>query len=238
MPLALAREVVDRFEVDVLHQVYGMTETGGITTVTPADAPLDKAVASVGRPLPNFELRLRSPATGLEVTDGEEGELWVRSPYNAVGYQGMSEEEAAKYFAPDGWYKTGDIMARDGSGGFYFRGRAKDMIKVKGENVAALEVEQVLLSHPRVAQAAVVGLPDPVRGEAVVAYVETNDECAAEELLALCRRHLAPFKLPTAIYFRKAWPTTATGKIRKVALVEELQRASETSPVGGDRVSP
>jgi acyl-CoA synthetase (AMP-forming)/AMP-acid ligase II len=99
------------------------------------------------------------------------------------------------------------------------------MIKVKGENVAAREIEIVLFSHPQVVQAAVVGVPDPVRNEAVVAFIQTNGACDEDDILELCRSRLAPYKVPTKVIFRDNWPTTGTGKIQKYVLIEELTSA-------------
>jgi fatty-acyl-CoA synthase len=225
LPLELAEKLVEGFELDSLHQVYGMTETGGITTVTPADLGLEEMVATVGRPLPGFELRLVDPSTGENVGPGREGELWVRSPYNPPGYYGMSAHDSSAYFADGGWFRTGDIMAHDERDNYFFRGRIKDMIKVKGENVAAREIEIVLFSHPQVVQAAVVGVPDPVRNEAVVAFIQTNGACDEDDILELCRSRLAPYKVPTKVIFRDNWPTTGTGKIQKYVLIEELTSA-------------
>jgi fatty-acyl-CoA synthase len=224
-PVELVRDLTAKFGIEALHQVYGMTETGGITTITPVDADAETIAASVGRPLENFELRLVNPSTGADVSE-DEGELWVRSPYNLKGYYGMTDAELAHHFTEDGWFKTGDILRRDEDQNYFFRGRNKDMIKVKGENVAAREVENVLFSHPAVIQVAVIGLPDAVRNEAVVAVVETRQPCSSDELLSYCKTRMAPFKVPSRFYFRDDWPLTATGKIQKFKLVQELAKSS------------
>jgi len=223
-PIELARSLVEKLGLEFLCQVYGMTETGGITMITPPAAPLEKAVASVGRPLPNFDLRLIDRQTGQEVGPGVDGELWVKTPYNLVSYYGMSAEESKNYFTDDGWYKTGDVMRRDEEDNYFFRGRIKDMIKVAGENVAAREVENAIFSHPAIVQVAVVGIPDPLRNEAIVAFVETRQETSEAELIAFCKERLAPFKVPKRFMFRSEWPITATGKIQKFLLVEELTK--------------
>jgi acyl-CoA synthetase (AMP-forming)/AMP-acid ligase II len=207
-----------------------MTETGGITTITTPDASDDRISASVGRALPGFELRIVEPGTGDDMPDGQSGELWVRSRFMLKTYYGMPKHELERSFTPDGWFRTGDLLSRDGEGNYFFRGRIKDMIKVAGENVAAREVEQVLFGHPAVVQVAVVGVPDPVRNEAVVACVETSTPVTEAELIAFCKSRLASFKAPCRVVFMDDWPTTATGKIQKFRLRERVLAEAQTRP--------
>jgi acyl-CoA synthetase (AMP-forming)/AMP-acid ligase II len=210
-------ELKEKLGLENLYQVYGMTETGGITTLTKGSAQLAAIAGSVGRPLPNFELRIVNQAQE-DVSFDEVGELWVKSPYNLVTYYGMSSEQLSVVFASDGWFKTGDQLSKDREGNYHFEGRLKDVIKVGGENVAAQEVESVLLSHPAVVQTAVVGVPDPHRSEAVIAFVQTTVPVDEEDLREFCRQRLAPFKRPQRVLFRGDWPLTATGKIQKYVL--------------------
>lgn len=222
-PPELIREIKSKMGVEILCQVYGMTETGGITSITPLNTSPELLSKTVGCVLPNYELRLVDPDTCKDVGFGEDGELWVRSPYNLLGYYGMPARQAAAFFAEGDWYRTGDVLQRDAEGLYYFRGRTKDMIKVGGENVAARDVENVLFSHPAVVQVAVVGIPDVKRNEAVIAFVETSEQVSEDELIEFCRQRLAPYKVPQSVLFESDWPTTATGKIQKFVLAARLE---------------
>jgi acyl-CoA synthetase (AMP-forming)/AMP-acid ligase II len=213
-------------------QVYGMTETGGITTMTTLhDSPTD-AANSIGFALPNFELRLVSPDTGRDVPDGAPGELWLRGPYVLPRYRNITEEQRATAFHED-WFRTGDLIRRGQDGRYSFAGRTKDIIKVSGENVSAREVELVLYDHPAVGEVAVVGVPDPVRHEAVIAFVQASAEVTAAELIEFCRTRVARFKVPREIVFIEDLPKTPTGKIQKPVLRESYlatQPADAASP--------
>jgi fatty-acyl-CoA synthase len=211
----------NRLGLEILVQVYGMTETGGITTMSRIDADSVSTASSVGRPMPNFELRIIDPETLEDIAAGEPGELCVRSPYNLITYYGMSEDELSSSVIEGGWFRTGDLFSRDDAENYFFRGRLKDMIKVGGENVAAYEVEQVLYQHDAVLQTAVVGVPDAKRSEAVVAFVQTSREVTEDQLQAHCRERLATFKRPSKYIFRTEWPLTPTGKIRKIELRQQ-----------------
>ena len=127
-------------------------------------------------------------------------------------------------FDAEGWFPTGDLARTDEAGRLYLAGRLKDMIRRSGENVAAVEVEEVLLAHPAVRLAAVIGVPDEVRGEEVAAYVVAPG-CSAEELSAWCAERLAPFKVPSVWHFRDDLPLTASLRVEKAALRAEAQSA-------------
>lgn len=198
-------------------QVYGMTETGGITTLTALDdSPADTA-RSIGFALPNFELRLVSPETGEDVPDGVPGELWLRGPYVLRRYRNITEEQRAIAFHGD-WFRTGDLIQREPDGRYSFAGRTKEVIKVAGENVSAREVELVLYTHPAVAEVAVVGVPDPLRNEAVIAFVSAAGTVTPHDLVAFCAERMARFKVPREIVLADELPKTPTGKIQKPVL--------------------
>jgi fatty-acyl-CoA synthase len=209
-----------------LCNVYGATETYGNCSVTDADDPLERRLATQGLPLPGMEIRVVEPATGRPLPAHEVGELRVRG-WVTPGYYHDPEQTRAAFDA-DGFFVTGDLGLLDGDGRVRFRGRLKEMIKTGGINVAPLEVEGVLLAHPAVKQAYVVGLPDRSRGEVAAAAVELHEGAAAtaEALTAFCRERLAGYKVPARIVFRKAdeFPRTATGKVQKPRLREELER--------------
>jgi len=179
-------------------QTYGMTETASqVAALGATEALTAGATGSAGRPLEGVEIRI----------DPEPGEVLVRGP--------MVSRDA---LAADGWLHTGDRGALDENGYLWIEGRLDDTIVTGGENVAAAEVEAVLQAHPAVAEAAVVGRPDPEWGEAVTAYLVIEPSAAAptdEEILVWCRRRMSPFKAPKVIHRLAALPRTAAGKVRR-----------------------
>jgi fatty-acyl-CoA synthase len=207
-----------------LCNVYGSTETYGNCAVTDAHDSLPLRRETQGRPLPGMTIRVVDPQTGAALSPGEVGEFRVKGHVTSGYYKDAPQTRAA--FDPEGFFITGDLGLIGDDGRVRFRGRLKEMIKTGGINVAPLEVEAVLLAHPAVKQAYVVGVPDRSRGEIVVAALELHDGAAmsAEALAAHCRERLAPYKVPARFVFRKAneFPRTATGKVQKPRLREEL----------------
>jgi fatty-acyl-CoA synthase len=207
-----------------LCNVYGATETYGNCAVTDAHDPLELRLTTQGRPLPGMEIRVVEPDTGRPLPPGEVGELRVRGHVTPGYYRDAEQTRAA--FDADGFFVTGDLGLVGEDGRVRFRGRLKELIKTSGANVAPLEVEAVLATHPAVKQAYVVGVPDRDRGEVGVAAVELNAGATAtvEALTAFCRERLASYKVPARIVFRTAeqFPRTATGKVQKPRLREEL----------------
>jgi fatty-acyl-CoA synthase len=216
--------------------VYGLTEVYGNCTVTDAGDPVDVRLHTVGRPLPGVELRILHPETRRALAPGEVGEIAVRG-YVTPGYYRDPERNAAAFDA-DGFFLTGDYGYVDGDGRLRFRGRLKEMVKSGGINVAPVEVEEVLLAHPAVEQAYVVGLPDPRREEILAAIVVLREGQAAtgpETLRTHCRQALAAFKVPQHFRFlaRTDLPVTATGKVQKVRLREALIAELGLTPDAG-----
>jgi fatty-acyl-CoA synthase/long-chain acyl-CoA synthetase len=202
-----------------------MTETAGIFALCGPDESRDSRSATQGKPSPGVEVRVVNPDTGLDLPDGQLGEIWVRG-YNVMDRYWEAPEKTAETLTPDGWLKTGDLYTRLPNGSLVFGGRHKDMLKVGGENVAAVEVEAALCAHPTVKAAEVVGRPDPRLDEVPVAFVELHVGQTADErtLVAHCQTRLASYKVPRAVYFITAdeWPMSAT-KIDKRALRERLK---------------
>jgi long-chain acyl-CoA synthetase len=202
-------------------QVYGMTETTGAITALPfedhdPDGPRRGLLRSAGKPHQSVRLRVVDPDSGRDVALGEVGEVWTRSSYNMAGYWGKPEETAATIDS-GGWLRTGDAGYFDADGYLYLHDRIKDMVVSGGENIYPAEVENVLLSHPAVVDAAVIGVPDERWGETVKAIVvlapsETLDEGAVIEY---CRSHLAHYKCPTSVDATDALPRNPSGKILK-----------------------
>jgi fatty-acyl-CoA synthase len=205
--------------------VYGSTETYGNCAVTDAHDPLPLRLATQGLPLPGMTIRAVDPVTRAPLPPGEIGELAVRG-YITPGYFGAPELDAQAFDA--GWFFTGDLGSIGPDGRVRFRGRLKEMIKTGGANVAPLEVEHVLLQHPDIVQAHVVGVPDRLRGEIVAAAVELRAGARPDvaAITAFCRERLASYKVPTRLAFRAAgeFPRTPTGKIHKPGLRDELAR--------------
>lgn len=212
---------------------FGQTETCGFISQTHlSDSAEDKA-STLGQPLPHLEARVvASPATSpnpaAEVAEevlacGEIGELQVRSPYVMAGYHDMPEATSAA-FAQGGWLRTGDLVTMDDRGFLRIAGRAKDMIVSGGENVFPVEIEAVLCEHPDVMMAAVVGVPDHRWGERVVAVVRPASGATPDPgiLTAYMKERLASFKVPKQILVSDELPLTASGKIQKFVLREQL----------------
>ncbi|HEY7245976.1 MAG TPA: AMP-binding protein [Xanthobacteraceae bacterium] len=197
--------------------IYGLTETYGNCTVTDAAERLDIRLTSVGTPLPGVDLRIVDPASGKVLPRGEVGEIRVKG-YVTVGYYRDDEKNRAAFDA-DGYFLTGDLGFLDTEGRLYFRGRLKEMIKTGGINVAPIEVEETLMTHPAVRLACVTGVPDPARDEIVAALIvcRPGQSVTEPELVAFCRRHLAAYKIPRLIKFitEAELPLTVTGKLQK-----------------------
>jgi long-chain acyl-CoA synthetase len=202
-------------------QVYGMTETtGAITSLAfedhDPDGPRRGLLRSAGKPLDSVEIRIVDPDTGKEAEDGEVGELQTRSPYNMAGYW-RKPDETASTIDHEGWLRTGDAGYFDADGYLYLHDRIKDMIVSGGENIYPAEVENVLLSHPAVVDAAVIGVPDPRWGETVKAVLVLALDADVDEsdVIAHCRANLAHYKCPTSVDTTDALPRNPSGKILK-----------------------
>jgi fatty-acyl-CoA synthase len=219
--IAMTIEVVGAAE---LCNVYGATETYGNCAVTDAHDPLDQRLHSQGLPLPGMTIRAVDPVTREALSADEVGELVVGG-YVTPGYYRAPELDAAA-FDESGGFLTGDLGSIDRDGQVRFRGRLKEMIKTGGINVAPLEVEEVLLQHPDIVQAHVVGVSDAAKGEIVAAAVEPRPGAAADAaaIITFCRDRLASYKVPVLLAFYSAdqLPRTPTGKIHKPSLVEAL----------------
>jgi len=217
---------MDAVNARELCNVYGATETYGNCAVTDAHDPRELRLTTQGRPLPGMEIYVVDPATGQALPPGEVGEFRVKG-HLTPGYYREPEQTGAAFDA-EGAFITGDLGVVREDGRVSFRGRLKELIKTGGANVAPLEVEAVLMSHPAVQQAYVVGVADRARGEVGVAAVElrAGASATAEALTAFCRERLASYKVPARIVFRTAeeFPRTATGKVQKPRLREELER--------------
>lgn len=216
----LIRRVQDELGSSLVN-VYGQTEMHGVCITTRRDDPMDKRLTTLGRPIPHFDVKIADPATGETVPLGEEGEIWVRSFQNMLGYVGQPEE-TARTITPDGWLRSGDLARMDEQGFIAITGRIKEMIIRGGENIYPREVETVLGDHPDIAGIAVLGVPDPFYGEQVAAVIIPREGRDPDPiaLRAYARELMMPFKVPSRWAFVDAFPFTDTGKLQKFKLRE------------------
>ena len=232
-------EVIEQFERmtgGTLNEGYGLSEASPVTHSTPSLAR--RKPGSIGLPLPDTEMKIVDLETGTrEVAVGEEGELCIAGPQVMKGYWNRPDETAiALRTDAEGrtWLYTGDVARMDEDGYTYIVQRKKDMIIVSGFNVYPAEVEGVLYTHPAVIEAAVIGVPDAYRGEAVKACVvlKSGATATSEELIEHCEGGLAEFKVPREIEIRESLPKTAVGKVLHRVLREEDQSRRETQKRG------
>jgi acyl-CoA synthetase (AMP-forming)/AMP-acid ligase II len=207
----------------VVKQGYGLTETSPVTHINPDD-PAEVRLGSVGVPIPNTECRVVDPATGADLGVGEDGEIWIRGPQVMKGYLNRPEESAWTVDA-DGWLHSGDIGHVDADGYFSVVDRLKELIKYKGFQVPPAELEALLQTHPAVADAAVIPVPDEEAGEIPKAYVVLRGELTEDELMASVAERVAPHKKVRRVGFVEEIPKSASGKILRRVLVDR-ERAS------------
>jgi len=225
----LMHEVQEQFESLTKARIvegYGLSEASPVTHANPIFG--NRKVGSIGLPWPDTDARIVDIETGMNVLPmGEAGELVVRGPQVMKGYWNKPGETAEALRG--GWLHTGDIAKMDEDGYFSIVGRIKDMIKTVGENVYPREVEEVLYTHPKIKEAAVVGLPnEEYLGEKIKAYIvlKEGETATAEEIIQYCRDQLSKFKVPKEIEFRDQLPKTLVGKVlRRVLRDEEMKKA-------------
>lgn len=217
----LAARFEETFGVPVT-QGYGMTEASPGTHLVPEADQQRAPGGSVGWLMPNTECRLVGVETGED--DEREGEVWVRGPQVMAGYL-EDPEASAQSLTPDGWLRTGDI-GRIEDGALFIVDRLKELIKYKGYQVAPAELEALLLTHPRVADAAVVGIPDAEGGEAPKAFVVPSGELDPDELMAWVAGRVAPYKKIRAVELIEAVPKSPSGKILRRALRDQQERTT------------
>ncbi|MFN7017933.1 MAG: 4-coumarate--CoA ligase family protein [Fimbriimonadales bacterium] len=220
----LAQACSERLGCIVL-QGYGLTETSPVTHVNPED-PARIKLGSVGVPIANTECAVVSLETGNPLGVREEGEIWIRGPQVMKGYLN-NPEATAQTLTPDGWLRTGDVGYVDEDGYFYIVDRVKEMIKYKGLQIAPAELEAVLLTHPAVADAAVVPSPDEEAGEVPKAYIVLKGQATEQELMDYVASRVAPFKKIRRVEFVEQIPKSPSGKILRRVLA---QREREAKP--------
>jgi long-chain acyl-CoA synthetase len=206
---------------------YGLTEASPVTHANPFSGK--RKVGSIGLPRPDTDAKIVDLETGeKDLPPGEEGELCIRGPQVMKGYWNRPEETARTL--RNGWLYTGDIARMDEEGYFYIVDRKKDMIICGGFNVYPREVEEALYLHPQILEAAVLGVPDPYRGETVKAFVvlKPGQKGTGEDIIEFCRQNLARFKVPTQVEFRQELPKSHVGKVLRKVLREEEQKKNDS----------
>ncbi len=226
-PPDLLRQFQDAFPQAVQTGAYGLTEAGGVIAFNHPDEPLEKRLHTCGKPMPGLRAKIVDPDTLEEKAAGEQGEILLKGYSVFDGYYKAAEKNEEAF--ADGWFRTGDLCVIDIDGGIEFHGRIKDMLKVGGENVAALEIESFLLTHPSVNMAQVIGVPDDRLSEVACAYIELHDgeSMTSDELIAFCKGKIASFKIPRYVRFVTEWPMSST-KIQKFVLRENFSEAAGT----------
>lgn len=212
------RLAIEELGVESCCSIYGLTESYGNCSVADADDPLEAKMHTQGRPLPGWDFKIVDPVSRKPVGEGEVGLLLIKG-YTTVGYF-KDEEASAQAFDHDGYFVTGDLGSIDEDGRFRFHSRFKDMIKTGGINVSPLEVEQILETHPQIRQALVLGVSDPDRTEAIVAFIDCSGELSGEEVQRFVKARAASFKVPHHVFFRSEseLPRLASGKVAKAEL--------------------
>jgi acyl-CoA synthetase (AMP-forming)/AMP-acid ligase II len=219
----LDAELAGRAEARIgapIRQGYGLTELSPVSHKSRLARVDETPPGSVGALIPNTEARLVDPETGEDVAEGEQGEIWVRGPQVMRGYLN-NEEATVETLTEDGWLRTGDIGRVDENGFFYVVDRLKELIKYKGYQVPPAELEAVLVSHPKVKDAAVIGVPNQAGEEVPKACVVADGDVDAEELMAYVAERVAPYKRVREVEFVDEVPKSASGKILRRLLREQ-----------------
>ena len=219
-PIEIMKHVVTDMHCPQMTIMYGQTEASPVVTMSSVDDDLELRTCTVGRACPHTEVKIVSPE-GHIVPIGEQGELCTRGYMVMKGYD-QEPEATAKAIDTEGWLHTGDLATVRPDGYFRITGRAKDMIIRGGENIYPREIEEFLYTHPKIADAQVIGLPDEQLGEVVVAWIKLKvGESATDcDVRAFCEGKIAHFKIPQHIRFVDSFPMTVTGKIQKFIMRE------------------
>ena len=227
IPVELIRRVHQELPFSTVITGYGLTEAGTSSATERGDDP-EAIATTVGRPRPGFEIRLVDG--DREVEPGQPGEVLLRGGSVMLGYLD-DPEETAKVLSPDGWLRTGDLGTIDETGRLRIVGRVKDMFIVGGFNAYPAEIENALLRHPAVQQAAVIGIPDERLGEVGMAFVVVSGLTTSEDIIAWSREEMANYKVPRVVEIVDALPLNATGKVMKETLRQQAAaRTAHGSP--------
>jgi fatty-acyl-CoA synthase len=235
-PIEVMRKVISQMHAAEITIAYGQTESSPVITQTRTDDPIELRVATVGRALPEVEVKIVDIETGATLPPGKQGELCTRGYLVMKGYYKMPDE-TAKAIDSDNWLHTGDLAVMDESGYCKITGRIKNMIIRGGENIYPREIEEFLYTHPKISDIQVYGVPDRKYGEQVMAAIvlKKGVEMTEDDVREFCRGKIANYKVPKYVKFVESYPMTASGKIQKFKLRElairelQLEDAGETA---------
>ncbi|MCY7755718.1 AMP-binding protein [Bacillus haynesii] len=221
-PIEVMKKVIDNMGMSEITIAYGQTEASPVITQTRVNDSLKRRVETVGRALPNVEVKITEPGTNQEVARGVQGELCTRGYHVMKGYY-KNPEATAAVIDEDGFLHTGDLAVMDEEGYCRITGRLKDMIIRGGENIYPREIEEFLYKHPNILDVQIVGVPDETFGEEVSAWIKLKSGASmtADELKAYCKGKIARYKIPRYIAFVEEFPMTASGKVQKFKLREQ-----------------
>lgn len=227
-PIEVMKRVIRDMNASEITITYGQTEASPGVTMTRTDDPIELRVTSVGRALPDVEVKIIDVENGAVVPPGTQGELCTRGYHVMKGYYKMAEE-TAKAIDAEGWLHTGDLAVMDENGYCKITGRIKNIIIRGGENIYPREIEEYLYQHPKISDVQVYGVPDRKYGEQIMAAIilKKGEEMTEEEVKDFCRGKIANYKVPKYVKFVTSYPMTASGKIQTFKLkemaIEELQ---------------
>jgi fatty-acyl-CoA synthase len=237
-PIELMKRVLTEMHIRELVIAYGQTESSPVVTMSDADDPIEIRVNTVGRAMPQTEIKIVSTATGATLPTGEQGEVCARGYVVMKGYD--AEPEATSLAIDrEGWLHTGDLGVMHPDGCIHLTGRSRDIIIRGGENIYPREIEEFLYTHPKISEVQVVGIPNERLGEIVVAWVRLapNQSATEEEIRAFCRDQIAYFKIPEHIRFVTEFPATLSGKIQKFKMREFEIEARSLQSVAAARTA-
>ncbi|MED0703845.1 AMP-binding protein [Aeribacillus composti] len=228
-PIEVMKAVIEKMGAKEITIAYGQTESSPVITQTRTDDPIHLRVETVGRALPNVEVKIVEPGTNKEVPYGVQGELCTRGYHVMKGYYN-NPEATKEAIDEEGWLRTGDLAIMDENGYCRITGRLKDMIIRGGENIYPREIEEFLYQHPKILDVQVVGVPDEKYGEEVMAWIilKPGQTATAEEVQEFCRGKISRHKIPRYIEFTDSYPMTASGKIQKFKLREQAKQILST----------
>ena len=220
-PEEVMKQVVNDMGAEEITIAYGQTESSPVITQTRTEDPIERRVSTVGRKLPDVEVKIVDPETGEEVESGEPGELCTRGYHVMKGYYKMPDK-TEETIDEDGWLHTEDLATMDEDGYVKITGRTKDMIIRGGENIYPREIEEFLYTHPEISDVQVYGVPDEKYGEQVAAAIilKSDASLTEEDVKEHCRENIARHKVPRYVDFVEEYPMTASGKIQKFKLRE------------------
>lgn len=229
-PIEVMKNVVEKMGISEITITYGQTEASPGITMTRTNDPIELRVSSVGRALPNVEVKIVNPGTGEEVPFGSQGELCTRGYHVMKGYY-KNPEATREAIDTGNWLHTGDLAVMDENGYCKITGRLKDLIIRAGENIYPREIEEFLYQHPEVNDVQVIGVPDVKYGEEVMAWIipKPGAQVSEQDIREYCKGKISRHKIPRYFQFTEDYPMTASGKIQKYKLREQSLDLLRTS---------